>query len=297
MFRMYRHRLNERRLMKIKKRRYTQLITAVLYNCNIKGFMDGTIYKGSFKGICTPGLNCYSCSGAIASCPLGSLQSGLLSSKYKVPYYILGTLLLFGLILGRFICGFLCPFGLIQDLLYKIPFPKIKKNKFTRILSYLKYVILFGLVIIIPLVKLVPGFCKYVCPAGTLEAGIPLVSKNESLQRLTGFLFTWKIFILAVILLICMFCYRSFCRFVCPLGATYSFFAPVSLVKIKVDQKKCIHCDKCIVTCLMDTKKVGDHECIHCGECIHHCPVDAISFSVRRPGRRNTTSKIPACKK
>ena len=93
--------------MKIKKRRYTQLITAVLYNCNIKGFMDGTIYKGSFKGICTPGLNCYSCSGAIASCPLGSLQSGLLSSKYKVPYYILGTLLLFGLILGRFICGFL----------------------------------------------------------------------------------------------------------------------------------------------------------------------------------------------
>ena len=150
--------------MKISKRRYTQLISAVLYNCNITGFMKGSIYKGELKGICAPGINCYSCPGAVTSCPLGSLQAGLLSSKYKLPYFILGTIILMGLFLGRFICGFLCPFGLLQELIYKLPLPKLRKNRATRILSYLKYVILIFFVIAIPLIKLAPGFCKYICP-------------------------------------------------------------------------------------------------------------------------------------
>ena len=114
-------------------RRYVQLITAVLYNCNVKGFATGTIWKGGSKGVCVPGLNCYSCPGAIASCPLGSFQTALVSSRYKFPYYILGTLLLMGLFLGRFICGFLCPFGMIQEFLHKIPTPKLEKSRFTRI--------------------------------------------------------------------------------------------------------------------------------------------------------------------
>ena len=236
--------------MKISKRRYTQLIAAVLYNCNIKGFMSGGIYQGAAKGVCVPGLNCYSCPGAVASCPLGSLQSGLLSPKYKFPYYILGTLILFGLLLGRFICGFLCPFGLLQELFYKLPLPKIRKCRFTRILSYLKYVILAIFVILIPLVKLAPGFCKYICPAGTIEAGIPLVSSNPQLQSLIGFLFSWKIFVLA-------------------------------LVGVKVDTEKCINCNKCVDNCLMDVHKVGDRECIHCGTCVGHCPVDAIRFGIK----------------
>ena len=261
------------------KRRYIQLIAAVLYNCNIKGFVSGSIYKGEIKGICVPGLNCYSCPGAIAACPLGSLQSGLLSSKYKVPYYMLGTLILFGLFLGRFICGFLCPFGLIQDLLYKIPSKKIKKNKVTRMLSYLKYLILLVFVIAIPLIKLAPGFCKYICPAGTFLGGIPLTYMNPELRKLTGYLFSWKVFVLLVILVICVFAYRSFCRFICPLGAIYSFFNPIAFFGIKVDMDKCIHCDACVRNCKMDVKKVCDRECIHCGECIKHCPADAISYS------------------
>lgn len=264
--------------MKISKRRYTQLIAAVLYNCNIKGFMTGSIYKGDLKGICAPGINCYSCPGAVVSCPLGSLQSGLLSSRYKIPYFILGTIILMGLFLGRFICGFLCPFGLLQELLYKIPFPKIKKNRVTRALSYLKYVILLFFVIAIPLIKLAPGFCKYICPAGTFEAGIPLVIANKQIQGLIGFLFSWKIFLLSVFILICMLCYRTFCRFICPLGAIYSFFSPVQMVGVKVDTDKCTNCSLCVDNCLMDIRKVGDRECIHCGSCIKSCPVQAISF-------------------
>ena len=102
------------------KRRWIQLASALIYNANLKGFGEAAIYQGKTKGVCVPGLNCYSCPGAIAACPLGTLQNALSSAPVRFPFYILGFLILSGLFLGRMICGFLCPFGLIQELLYKI---------------------------------------------------------------------------------------------------------------------------------------------------------------------------------
>ena len=115
------------------KRKYIQVISALLYNANFKGFAEGKIYQGKIKNVCVPGLNCYSCPGAVGACPLGSFQNAIYSSGKTIPFYIVGTLLLFGVIFGRVICGFLCPFGLIQELIYKIPSPKIKKNKITTL--------------------------------------------------------------------------------------------------------------------------------------------------------------------
>lgn len=270
-------------------RRYVQLISAVLYNCNVKGFANGKIWKGNSKGMCAPGLNCYSCPGAVISCPLGSLQSALVSSKYKFPYYILGTLLLMGLFLGRFICGFLCPFGLIQELLHKIPTPKLEKSKLTRGLTLIKYVLLVIFAVMIPIFIGAPGFCKYICPAGTLEAGIPLTIMQEKLRPLIGALFCWKVAMLIVIVAFCIFAYRGFCRFLCPLGAIYSFFQPVSFFGVQVDEAKCIHCDSCVRNCKMDVKKVCDRECIQCGECIQHCPVDAINIGIRKTDNKKKT--------
>nr|WP_026494924.1 4Fe-4S binding protein [Butyrivibrio sp. WCD3002] len=280
---MHRDRMMSAFIGKIKShtRQYSQLISAVLYNCHITGFADGRIYKGASKGVCVPGLNCYSCPGAVCACPLGSLQGALAKSAYKLPLYMLGTIILFGIFLGRVICGFLCPFGFLQELIYKLPFPKIKKNRITRALSYLKYVILLLFVVAIPMVKLLPGFCKYICPAGTLEAGIPLVIMDEHLQNQLGLLFSWKVFVLIMCIIACSVCYRAFCRFICPLGAIYSFFNPIAFFGMKVDKEKCTGCNACIHFCKMDTKKVGDHECIHCGECASVCPEGAISCGRR----------------
>ena len=280
------------------KRHLIQLLAALLYNLNFKGFATGTIYQGPIKGVCTPGLNCYSCPGAIGSCPIGSLQAALVGSEQKLPFYIIGTLLAFGAIFGRTICGWMCPFGFIQDLLDKIPLPKIKKGTWSRVLSWGKYIVLFGLVIIAPIVLLfttsigTPAFCAWLCPAGTLEAGIPLVGMNEGLQRMVGALFNWKVAVLLGIITISLFVYRPFCRFLCPLGAIYSFFNRFALLRYKVDENHCIGCSGCIDVCKVDIRSVSDRECIQCGACASKCQYGAIHFSLRDMLPQNNSDKL-----
>ena len=274
------------------KRKVIQVLSTFLYNPNIQNFFSGKIHQGKSKSVCVPGLNCYSCPGAVAGCPLGTLQNSIANPLLKFPFYIVGLLLLFGLLLGRIICGFLCPFGLIQELLYKIPVKKIKKSKITYYLSYLKYLILIFFVILIPLYfilvnsETVPAFCKYICPVGTLEAGLPLVSVNSELRTILGNLFLLKVSILVITLIVVTTIYRAFCRFVCPLGAIYSLFSRISVFGVTVDMGKCTNCNKCINICKMDVKKVGDHECIQCGECKKVCDSNAICFGTKIGGKK-----------
>ena len=267
------------------KRRLIQLYAALLTNANIKGFVTGQIYKGPLKNVCTPGLNCYSCPGASGACPLGSLQNALASSRARVPFYIFGIIVLYGILLGRWICGFLCPFGLIQELLHKIKTPKIKKSSITRVFSYFKYVILALFTIALPLIYAfrdfpLPAFCKYICPAGTLEGAIGLLANraNTDLLPMLGPLFTWKFAVLMAIVVGSIFLYRFFCRFLCPLGALYGLFNKISLLGIKLDKPKCTDCGACQAKCQMDIRHVGDAECISCGECMTACPTGAITW-------------------
>lgn len=267
------------------KRRLIQVYAALLYNAHIKGFIKGDIYTGPVKNICVPGFNCYSCPGAVAACPLGALQNALASSGNRAPWYVLGILMLFGLTLGRTICGWLCPIGLIQELFYKIPVPKLKKNRVTHVLSYLKYVILVVFVIAVPIAYSaqnfpVPAFCKYICPAGTFEGAMGLLANpvNAAKFSMLNILFTRKFIVMVIIFAACIFIYRAFCRFLCPLGAIYGLFSRLSVLGVKVEASKCTHCQKCVAHCKMDINRVGDHECIHCASCVAVCPTNAISF-------------------
>ena len=270
-------------------RRLVQLYAALLYNANLKGFVEGDIYQGGTKALCVPGLNCYSCPAAVGACPLGALQNAIAASAKRPAFYVIGILLLFGMSLGRTICGWLCPFGLIQELLHKLPGPKLKKGKITRRLSWLKYALLAVLVVVLPLWSAfrslpLPAFCKYICPAGTLEgaAALLLHPANAALRGMLGGLFLNKLILLALILLACVFLYRAFCRFLCPLGALYGLMTRLALVGIKLDRARCTDCGTCLRVCPMDIRRVGDSECVHCGSCMEVCPVQAISFRAGR---------------
>ena len=126
-----------------------------------------------------------------------------------------------------------------------------------------------------------PAFCKYICPAGTLEAGLPLLALNANLRDGIGLLFSWKFLLMLVILGACVFIYRPFCRFLCPLGAWYGLFNKLSAFGITVDKAKCTGCNACVRFCKMDCQKVNDRECINCGECKKICPEGAINFKTK----------------
>jgi polyferredoxin len=269
------------------KRRIVQALTALAYNLNLSGFIKGSIYQGPVKNVCVPGLNCYSCPGALGSCPIGSLQSAFGAVASKVSLYVVGLLIFFGALLGRFICGWACPFGLIQELLHKIPSRKLRHKKAFGILKYGKYVMLGVFVILLPIVFWVqnglasPAFCKYICPAGTLEAGIPLVALNESLQQSIGWLFSWKLLILVGVITASVFIWRPFCRFLCPLGAIYGFFNRISVFGMRLEPAACTHCQACSRACKADlnpSKTPNSAECVRCGDCVKACPTGALKF-------------------
>lgn len=281
-------------------RTLVQLIFAALTNGYAAGFAKGTIYKGAGKLLCVPGLNCYSCPGALGSCPIGSFQAVITSRTNKFTFYVIGFFLLFGALFGRLVCGWLCPFGLVQDLLDKIPFPKkLRRLPGDRVLKYLKYVILVGFVIVLPLTVLdivgqgQPWFCKYICPSGTLFAGIPLIASNPPLRAALGWLFTWKTAILAVLLLLSIVVYRPFCRYLCPLGAIYGLFNPVALYRFRIDAEKCTQCGACQRACKLDIpvwQTPNSPECIRCGDCRRACPHDAVCTVNPVPQRRKNNT-------
>ena len=272
--------------MKERTRHLIQAVSALLMNGNLKGFFQGKIWQGQSKQVCVPGLNCYSCPGALGACPIGSLQAVLNGRQKNLSFYVTGLLILFGTIFGRLICGFLCPFGFLQELLYKIPVRKWKiPKKIDDKLRYLKYVILVVFVLLLPAFLHGtygigdPWFCKYICPAGTLEGGIPLVSVNSGLRSMVGVLFSWKILILILVLVASMYIYRPFCKYMCPLGAIYGLFNRFSIYQMQVEKDKCTHCGICEKTCLMQvnvTENINSPECIRCGACKNVCPVHAI---------------------
>ncbi len=284
------------------KRHIFQSLWAIVTNSFAYGFLEGRIYTGKLKHLCVPGLNCYSCPGALGSCPLGALQAALGKRANKFSFYVVGFLVFMGAVFGRFICGWLCPFGLFQDLLHKIPFKiKIKTFRGDSLLRKLKYVILLLFVIILPMCVADitglgdPWFCKYICPAGMLEGGIPLVIMNSALRETVGFLYAWKFVILAVLVLLSVIIYRPFCKYICPLGGIYSLFNKISVFRIRLNEEQCISCKKCSKVCKMNVepfKNPNHSECIRCGLCVDTCPQNALTANWKKPQKEKTEEKM-----
>ncbi len=266
------------------KRKIVQVSAFGYSNTYIGNFVSGQIYKGRWKQFCNPGMNCYSCPAARLACPIGAMQAVSGSMNFKLSFYVIGFVLALGVVFGRAICGFFCPFGLIQELIYKIPFPKKKLWKW---LTYVKYVLLAVFVVIMPVTMVnelgmsSPAFCEYICPAGTLEGGIPLLSTHPELRATLGALFSVKACILIITLIGCLSVCRFFCKVMCPLGAIYGLLNKVSIYHMECNKKTCVSCGKCHNICPMDVdpvKNPNSAECIRCGKCVASCPKESLAL-------------------
>ncbi|MGE5559111.1 MAG: 4Fe-4S binding protein [Bacillota bacterium] len=309
------------------KRRISQIISAVTTNAYWQGFLRAAIYRGRLKYICHPGMQCYSCPSSVMSCPVGALQNAAASLKESIStgsmylgLYVIGFMGMLGALFGRLICGWLCPFGLLQELLYKIPTPKFSMPKWA---SFGKFLMLFALVLFLPAflsfyqadfadesggfhaVPVIsvngtgvafPWYCKIICPVGTLEAGVPRLISDPAIRNALGLWFRIKWTALILFLLWIILTYRAFCRAGCPLGAVYGLFNQISLYRLSIRRDKCSECGVCAGACPMDIKVYDNpnhHDCIRCLGCVAACKFHAIEngFQIRTRKEVNTVAE------
>jgi polyferredoxin len=272
------------------KRRIWQTVSTILHNLYLPGYAGITIYQGFLKGFCTPTLNCHACPGAFLTCPIGALQN--FGARQQFPFFVVGFLGLVGVAVGRMTCGWLCPFGFLQDLLKKV---SRRVVRLPRWMGYTKYVMLAVLAVALPLALAESWFSK-LCPAGGIQGAVPwaLAGGSDSpamagfdIGSMIGALFWIKMAILGAFLVGMVFIKRPFCRTMCPLGAIFSFFNRVSLVKIRIDREACTGCGLCDSVCPVDlavVDEVDSPECIKCLECTR-CPTGAIRAEFGFGGR------------
>jgi len=268
----------------MKIRRIVQSIAVFVFNPWLANFLSGKLYTGRLKQACVPVLNCHSCPAATGACPIGGLQAALGDKPFNwITLHVVGLLGVVGAIGGRFACGWLCPFGYLQDGLYKVPSPKLRVPRF---LEWGKYAALAVLVVALPLLwvdefgySTGPWFCRVLCPAGTLEGAVPLLGVGAEEIPERPYYLVVKVAILVFFLGWMVVSKRPFCRVACPLGAVYGLFNRHSLVQLRVDAARCVKCDVCRRTCPMDLRvyEGGDASgCIRCLSCRSACPKGAV---------------------
>lgn len=278
-------------------RRLVQWLSTLIHNAYLPGFLRLTIYQGPLKGACVPILNCYSCPGALGSCPVGAMQFFLASFRHQASLYVGGLATFVGAMGGRWVCGWLCPFGLIQELL-----ARGKRVSLPKGLALIKYPVLI-LTLILPVLWVglegmgSPYYCKYICPAGTLEAGLPLGLGRPEFHSLLGAVFVWKTALLLIVLLTAVFIYRPFCRTFCPLGAYYGLFNKISIWRLEREPHLCTSCGVCQQVCPMEIdvcQNPNSPECIRCLKCRDACPSSSLNFVIhlKEPVSDDESSRV-----
>ncbi|NPV59486.1 MAG: 4Fe-4S binding protein [Actinobacteria bacterium] len=289
----------------MRTRRITQVLGVLAINPYFVYLSSRLTYQGGLKGVCVPALNCYACPLAVFSCPIGSLQhsftlmspriKGSLSQAFASLFYVLGSVGLVGAVVGRMPCGWICPFGFLQELLYKIPTPKLRLPSWAR---WGRYAFLAGLVALVPFLTATSWFSR-LCPAGALEGGIPLklVPPTTPLPP-SGWFFWMKMVILAVFLIWFVFSRRPFCRTVCPLGAILGICNRFSLYRMAVDDSSCTSCGLCREVCPVDIDVRDDPnspDCVRCLQCKKACPNGAVTSGFKSQGEAyRAVKRMPA---
>jgi polyferredoxin len=253
------------------KRRIIQSISLI--------FLHSSFWNwAQVKWLCNPVLSCHSCPLAIFACPVGVFVH--YSGYHVIPYLAVGTVLFLGVLFGRLLCGWVCPFGFLQDLLYKIPTVKFVLWDWTR---FVKYGVLIVMVFLLPfflgeLTYL--SFCR-ICPAAALQSTLPRMIDTgvDVLQTAV----VVKLGLLVFFLVLSTLSNRAFCKVFCPIGAMLAPLNLISFWKIKPSTMTCVKCSWCDNKCPPNgapSSRISEEvppnrvmDCVYCYECKQACPM------------------------
>ncbi len=158
-------------------------------------------------------------------------------------------------IFGRHFCGYLCPIGALQELVYHIPLKKIVIRQ-KQTLTIIRLIVFLGII----------------AAAFLFSTGLIQLFGIKSFFSLA---ITATSLVFVTVLVISLFIYRPFCRIICPTGLLFQVAAAPARLKIyRTDA--CIECGKCERVCPTDESKRSDlkSECYLCHRCIDACPVE-----------------------
>ncbi len=232
--------------------------------------------------VCAPVFHCYSCPLATFACPIGVIAN--FSALHLVPFVAIGTLVIVGGITGSFLCGWACPFGLVQDLAGRVPVRKFELPAWT---GHFRYVVLVALVLAVPYFfgEGHPLFICRLCPVGGLEGAIP----NSVKLAVAGEDVIWpnalKIGIIGLVVGAMFFKWRPWCSVLCPLGGILGLFNRSSAFFLRYNRDRCTGCGSCDTLCrygVRPEKRANDSRCVRCLECTR-CPALDVSSVLSRP--------------
>jgi len=234
-----------------------------------------------------PFLNCQACEMATGACPVGQVQTSLMSGSF--PYLAGGVILATVSLLGRWLCGWLCPFGLFSDITDRgstrrcSPGHRWRAGGFVVAALLLVGVGVFGWM---GITNMAP-FCSTVCASGKLYGLLPYYATTASgeVAQLSAsggqaaLIFHALLFALLIVAMIAI-SGRVFCRYLCPLGAILGLGNRIAAVRIVHHERSCTGCDRCLDDCpmgidLANKDFLTQNSCIRCGRCVAICKQDA----------------------
>jgi len=198
----------------------------------------------------------------------------LLGKKVMLAFFVpFVVLLLMTYLYGKSWCGWLCPLGGLQDLLYLGRWSKLKKSKFfllfrTRtvqlVLRSIQIVSFLALIVVL-VVKQMPLYCRI----DPFKPVFRLFWTDGFAHLLESGVLMWTLVI--VLVLSSLFIYRPFCKGFCPAGLMLNLVSMIpGAHRIRIDEDGCKHCKRCEKKCPMSAihDDQVDSTCIHCGECL-----------------------------